>query len=132
MVFAAVPEEVFDIDLVTGVAVGTNGKVVAFVAELGIFQLRTVEAQSVGFRLTAGEVNNTVPAMSGTEEVGVAFVGTAFHIVVADAAVEGVVTGTTGEFVVTCATIEIIVSCFAFQSVVAGKSQYGIRSITSC
>ena len=127
-----VPEEALDVDLILFVAIGTDGKVVAFAAESGVFQLRTAEAQGVGFRLTAGGVNNTVPAMPGTEEVGVAFVATAFHIVVAAAAVEGVVTGTTGEFVVTCATIEIIVSCFAFQSVVAGKSQYGIRSITSC
>ena len=95
-----VPEEALDVDLILFVAIGTDGKVVAFAAELGVFQLRTCKAQGVGLLVLGGVIVDNVPAVPGVEEVGVALVVTAIELVVTGATVKGIVTGTTVELVV--------------------------------
>ena len=73
---------------------------VAFAAELGVFQLRTCKEQGVGLLVLGGVIVDNVPAVPGAEEVGIALVVAALHVVVADTTIKGIVTGTTVELVV--------------------------------
>ena len=87
---------------------------VAFAAELGVFQLRTCKEQGVGLLVLGGVIVDNVPAVPGAEEVGIALVVAALHMVVTSAANEGVMAISTVELVVADTTIEIIISCVAF------------------
>ena len=60
----------------------------------------TLEYEFVGFFIIARPVIDIVFTVTFGEEVGIALVVAALHVVVADTTIKGIVTGTTVELVV--------------------------------
>ena len=82
----------------------------------------TLEYELVGFVIIARPVIDIVFTVTFGEEVGIALVVAALHVVVTSAANEGVMAISTVELVVTRTTVQRIVTVIAFEGVVTGAA----------
>ena len=100
-------------------AISLDDKVIAFTCKGCFLCLRTLKAQRVRLFVVVTVVCDGIFAMTGAEDISVAFKIAAFQVVITGAAIKRVVSGTATERIVTDATIKDVIAVVAIQGVIA-------------
>ena len=93
--------------------VGLDDKVIAFTCKGCFLCLRTLKAQCVRLFVVVTVVCDGIFAMTGTEDISVAFKIATFQVVITGAAIKRVMTSTTIETVVAFSAVQHIIAAVA-------------------
>ena len=93
--------------------VGLDNQVIAFACKGSLLCLGTLKAQGVGLFVVVTVVCDGIFAMTGAEDISVAFKIATFQVVITGAAIKRVMTSTTIETVVAFSAVQHIIAAVA-------------------